>query len=101
ALHGPLDAHSGGIDAVASSDFDNHRIFGGCSVFRSAVAFRAAGRTEGAVADRLNAVVQDEFEEFGLLKVRVQFHLVGSRLDAGIAQHELELGNGHVGGTDA
>ena len=42
----------------------------------------------------------DEVEEFLLLEVGVEFHFVGGGFDPGVAEEELEFGDGHVGGAD-
>ena len=64
----------------------DHRIFDVDGVFRRAVALRPAGRADGAVADRLDAVRAHEIEELRLLEVRMQLHFVDGRLDARVAR---------------
>ena len=85
----------------ASAISKNDRIFGGRGVFRRAVALRAARANRwGSSRWAAMPLSSDKFEKLRLLKMRMQLHLVHRRLDARIAQHQLELGDGHVRSAD-
>ena len=88
------------MQAQATGDPDDDRVLDVDRVFRGPVPDRASRRPERAEGDGQDVVGHDVLEEFGLLEVGVHLHLVGRRLDAGIAQQQAQLGDGHVGGAD-
>ena len=100
ALHGPLDANNGGMNADAPSDAEDDRIFGWGGVLRGTVAVRASRRAERRVADGDNSLCDQVSEELWLLEVRMEFHLVCRGQDARIVEEEIHLGHRHVGGAD-
>ena len=86
-LHAPFDAHSGGVEAVPLRDADDDRVLDVDRVLGGTVPLGASRRTYRRVADGLDPVGADEFEQLGLLEVRVQLHLVDGRLEPGVAEH--------------
>ena len=62
------------------------------TVSSASIAVRTGRRADRAKADRLDAVVAHEVEQLGLLKMRVQFHLVARRLDSASRSSSLSLG---------
>ena len=62
-LHRPFDADGRGMNSMPVSDPDNDRVFKGRRVVRRAVALRTSRGAERTIANRLNAVLDNELEQ--------------------------------------
>src|SRR5262245_60892657 len=85
-LHSPFKTNDRGMNSQSLGDLNDHGIFGVNRIARSPIAVWTRRRTDRTETNRDHPIIDHEFEQFRLLKMRMQFHFVAGRFDPGVAQ---------------